>query len=201
MSGYLTEIEIADPHLIPQSIWENFPARQKILLTEHEFSSQEWAPLDRRRFRLEPESYRTELSFANLGALHLSRSAGSQALRMTTRLPAVDGFGISMIERGTSGLVFPGMDEPAAANATMGYIFNLEHGLRATESDGHCRRFLRLPAELLCQKLEALPRWAESPIYRVPSDVRSDARRRGHDPPHVRLRVRGVRTFRYAVDE
>jgi len=43
MSGYLTDIEIADPHLIPQSIWENFPARQKILLTEREFSSQEWA--------------------------------------------------------------------------------------------------------------------------------------------------------------
>jgi AraC-like DNA-binding protein len=156
MSGYLTDIEIADPHLIPQSIWENFPARQKILLTEREFSSQEWAPLDQRRFRLEPESYRTKLSFANLGALRLSRSAGSQAVRMTTRLPAVDGFGISMIERGTSGLVFPGTDEPAAANATMGYIFNLEHGLRATESDGHCRRFLRLPTELLCQKLEAL---------------------------------------------
>ena len=119
MPGYLTDIEIADPHLIPQSIWENFPARQKILLTEREFSSQEWAPLDQRRFRLEPESYRTKLSFANLGALRLSRSAGSQAVRMTTRLPAVDGFGISMIERGTSGLVFPGTDEPAAANATI----------------------------------------------------------------------------------
>jgi hypothetical protein len=31
------------------------------LLTEHEFSSQEWAPLDRRRFRIEPESYNIDL--------------------------------------------------------------------------------------------------------------------------------------------
>ena len=83
------------------------------MLNEREFSSQEWAPLDERRFRLEPESYRTELSFANFGALRLSRSASSQATRMTTRLPAGDGFGISLIERGESQLVFPGTDEPA----------------------------------------------------------------------------------------
>ena len=57
--GYFTKIEVGDPHLIPQSIWENLPPSQKVLLTERELSSQEWAPLDQRRFRIEPENYRS----------------------------------------------------------------------------------------------------------------------------------------------
>jgi AraC-like DNA-binding protein len=154
--GYFTKIAVRDPHLVPQSIWENLPPREKVLLTEREFSSQEWAPLDQRRFRIEPESYRTELSIANVGALRLSRSVHSQATRMTTRLPAVGGFGISIIERGGSRLLFPGSDEPVTANATMGYIFSVELGIRATQSDLHSRLFLRLPTGLLRRKLEKL---------------------------------------------
>jgi hypothetical protein len=147
--GYFTKIEVGDPHLLPQSIWENLPLREKVLLTERGFSSEEWAPLDQRRFRIEPESYRTELSIANVGALRLSRSAHSQATRMTTRLPAVDGFGISIIERDASRLVFPGTDEPVTGNATMGYMFSVALGIHATQSDLHSRLFLRLPTRLL----------------------------------------------------
>jgi hypothetical protein len=66
MPGLLTKIEVGDPHLIPQSVWENLPPSQKVVLTERTFSSQEWEPLDQRRFRIEPESYRTEFSFANM---------------------------------------------------------------------------------------------------------------------------------------
>jgi hypothetical protein len=154
--GCFSKIKVADPHLIMQSIWENLPPREKVLLTEREFSSQDWAPLDRRRFRIEPESYRTEVSIANVGALRLSRSVHSQATRYATELPAVDGFGISIIERGASRLVFPGTDEPVIANATMGYIFNVELGIRATQSDLHSRLLLRLPTTALRQKLEGL---------------------------------------------
>ena len=156
MPGFFTKIEVDDPRLVTQSIWENLPPSEKVLLTEREFSSQEWAPLDQRRFRIEPESYRTEVSIANLGALRLSRSVHSQATRYATQLPAVDGFGISIIERGASRLVLPGTGEPVTANATMGYIFSLEVGVRATQSDLHSRVLLRLPTGLLRQKLEAL---------------------------------------------
>jgi len=156
LPGYFTKIEVGDPRLVSQSIWENLPPSEKVLLTEREFSSQEWAPLDQRRFRIEPESYRTELSIANVGALRLSRSAHSQATRFAARLPAVDGFGISIIERGASRLVFPGTDEPVTASATMGYIFSFEPGIRATQSDRHSRFLLRLPTRLVRRKLEAL---------------------------------------------
>ena len=155
MPGYFTKIEVADPHLIPQSVWESLPPNQKLVLTERVFSSQEWEPLDRRRFRIEPESYRTEFSFANVGALGLSRITNSQATRMTIGPPGVDLFAISMIEQGASQLVFPGTHESETGNATMGYIYRGEPGLRATAS-GQSRLLLRLPTALLQRKLEAL---------------------------------------------
>jgi hypothetical protein len=71
MPGHFTKIEVGDPHLLPQSVWERLPPSQKLVLTQEMFSSQRWEPLDQRRFRIEPESYRTEFSFANIGALGL----------------------------------------------------------------------------------------------------------------------------------
>src|SRR6516162_350792 len=113
MPGYFTRIVVADPHLIPQTVWENLPPSKRGVLTERTFSSQDWEPLDQRRFRIEPESYRTEFSFANFGALGLSRITNSQATRMTIGQPGPDLFAISMIEQGASRLVLPGSDEPA----------------------------------------------------------------------------------------
>jgi len=110
--GYFTKIEVADPHLFTQTIWESIPPGQKVLLAEHEFSSQEWAPFDQRRFRIEPENYRTAASVANVGALRASRITGNGATETTLRSPGSDGFGLSIIERGANRLVLPGTDEP-----------------------------------------------------------------------------------------
>ena len=156
MPGYFTKIVVADPHLFAQSVWENLPSSEKVLLTEREFSSQEWAPLDQRRFRLEPENYRTAASVANVGALRASRINGNGATESTLRSPGVDGFAISMIERGAGRLILPGSDEPVTGNATTGLIYSFEPGTRLTASDLQSRLFLRLPAMLLRRKLEAL---------------------------------------------
>jgi AraC-like DNA-binding protein len=155
MLGYFTKIEVGDPHLIPQSVWDNLPPRQKLVLTEDMFSSQRWEPLDQRRFRIEPESYRTEFSFANIGTLGLSRITNSQATRMTIGPPGVNLFVISMIDQGASHLVFPETHESETGNATMGYIYRGEPGFRAIAS-GQSRLVLRLPTGLLHRKLEAL---------------------------------------------
>jgi AraC-like DNA-binding protein len=155
MLGHFTKIGVGDPHLIPQSVWDNLPPRQKLVLTEDMFSSQRWEPLDQRRFRIEPESYRTEFSFANIGTLGLSRITNSQATRMTIGPPGVNLFVISMIDQGASHLVFPGTRESETGNATMGYIYRGEPGFRAIAS-GQSRLVLRLPTGLLHRKLEAL---------------------------------------------
>jgi len=156
LPGYFTKIEVGDPHLIPQTVWEKLPPSERTLLTEHEFSSQEWAPLDRRRFRIEPESYRTELLMANVGALRLSRNAHNRAKETTVRAPRVDGFAISMIERGAGQLILPGADESAIGNATTALIYSVEPGTRLTASDLQSRLILRMPTTLLRRKLEAL---------------------------------------------
>ena len=156
MPGYFTKIEVADPHLFAQTIWESIPPGQKVLLAEHEFSSQEWAPLDQRRFRIEPENYRTAASVANVGALRASRITGNGATETTLRSPGSDGFGLSIIERGANRLILPGTNEPQAGNATTGFIYSVRPGIRVIASDVQDRLFLRLPASLIRRKLEAL---------------------------------------------
>ena len=156
MPGYFTKIDVGDPHLIPQTVWENLPPSEKTLLTENEFSSQEWAPLDRRRFRIEPESYRTQSLMATVGALRFSRNSHNRAKETTVRAPGMDGFAISLIERGAGRLILPGSHEPVIGNATTGLIYSGVPGTRLTASDLQSRLFLRLPTMLLRRKLEAL---------------------------------------------
>jgi AraC-binding-like domain len=156
LPGYFTKIDVGDPHLIPQTVWENLPPSEKTLLTENEFSSQEWAPLDRRRFRIEPESYRTQSLMATVGALRLSRNSHNRAKETTVRAPGMDGFAISLIERGAGRLILPGSREPVIGNATTGLIYSGVPGTRLTASDLQSRLFLRLPTMLLRRKLEAL---------------------------------------------
>jgi AraC-like DNA-binding protein len=156
LPGYFTRIEVRDPHLLPQTVWENLRPGEKTLLTEHDFRSQEWAPLDRRRFRLEPESYLTESLMASVGALRLSRNSHSRAKETTIRAPGMEGFAISIIERGAGQLVLPGSHEAIIGNAATGLIYSGEPGTRLTASDLQSRFFLRLPAPLLRRKLEAL---------------------------------------------
>src|SRR5215471_1798501 len=156
MSGLFTKVEVGDPHLIGQSIWESLPPTGKALLIEREYSSQEWAPLDQRRFRLEPENYRTAASVANVGTLRASRITGNGATETTLRSPGIDGFGLSIIERGSNRLVLPGTNEPLTGNATTGFIYSVQPGIRLTASDVQDRLFLRLPASLIRRKLEAL---------------------------------------------
>jgi len=67
MSGLFTDLEIRDPHLIAPIAWDCFSSREKEVLDKRRFiNSREWMPLDQRRFRIEPERYRTRYSIANL---------------------------------------------------------------------------------------------------------------------------------------
>jgi AraC-like DNA-binding protein len=156
VAGYFTKIEVCDPHLLPQVVWESLPPSEKASLTEGEFSSQQWAPLDRRRFRIEPESYRTQSLMASVGALRLSRNSHTGAKETMVLAPGLDGFAISMIERGAGQLILPGSHEPLIGNATTGLIYGGEPGTRLTASDLQSRLFLRLPDALLRRKLGAL---------------------------------------------
>jgi hypothetical protein len=146
MSGYFTKIEVGDPHLLAQSVWENLPPSEKVLLTEREYSSQEWAPLDERRFRVEPETYRTAASVANIGALRASRITGHGATETTLRLPGSEGFGLSSIVsdlRGPAGApVSPLIDRPDAI------AHSCRHRYLVPPGDGVLRKACRQSANL-----------------------------------------------------
>src|SRR5712671_371326 len=88
MPGRFTDLEIRAPRLIVPTAWDSFPPREKAAVDQRGFvSSREWAPLDQRRFRIEPESYRTQYSVANIGRLRAHRIADSLAMQFTIRLP------------------------------------------------------------------------------------------------------------------
>jgi hypothetical protein len=157
MPGRFTVLQVRDPLLIAPAAWDNLPLREQAVVDRRGFiSSREWTPLDPRRFRIEPESYRTQYSVANIGRLRAHRIADSLAMQFTILLPAVDFVRIVVFERGGAWFTLPGEDEPAIAHTLVGATYSDEPGFRAITSDDNSRLMLTLPAGMLHQKLEAL---------------------------------------------
>jgi AraC-like DNA-binding protein len=170
MPGYFTKVEIGDPHRITESVWQNLPQSEKALVDQREVACRDYGPLDRRRFRIEPESYRTVYATANVGALRASRIADSRATLCTVRPPTAGApyLYVWVLERGAARLVLPGSDQPAVGNAATGVIWNGEPGAQGTATDRSIRHLLWLPARLLHRRLEALldGRQVESVAFR-----------------------------------
>jgi AraC-like DNA-binding protein len=156
MLDRFTVLEVGDPHLIGQSVWEKLPPPEQALAHERQFSSWEWAALDRRRYRIEPESYRTESSIANIGRLRAGRVSESRATQFRTRPPVAEAVWLTVIEWGAGRLILPGSHEPLIGDAATGVIRSAGAEHWAGWSDGNIRLTLWLPAGLLHRKLEAL---------------------------------------------
>jgi AraC-like DNA-binding protein len=157
MAGRFTDLEVRNPHLIAPIAWDCLPPPEKTVVDKQGFIySREWGPVDQRRFRIEPESYHTQYSIANIGRLRVHRIADSLAMHFTIRLPTTDVVRIVVFERGGARFVLPGGDEPAIVHTSVGATYSDEPGFRAMTSDGNSRLMLTLPAGLLHQKLEAL---------------------------------------------
>jgi AraC-like DNA-binding protein len=157
MPGRFTDLEVRDPLLIASTAWDNRPPREQAVVDRRGFiSSREWTPLDRRRFRIEPESYRTQYSVANIGRLRAHRITDSLALQFAIQLPTVDVVRIVVFERGGARFTLPGEDEPAIAHTLVGATYTDKPGFEAITSDDNSRLMLTLPAGMLHQKLEEL---------------------------------------------
>jgi AraC-like DNA-binding protein len=157
MPGRFTDLEVRDPRLIAPTAWDSLSLREKAVVDKRRFiSSREWAPLDRRRFRIEPESYRTQYSIANIGRLRAHRVADTLAMQFAIQLPTADVVRIVVFERGGARFGLPGADEPAIAHTSAGATYSDEPGFRAITSDDNSRLMLTLPAAFLHQKLLAL---------------------------------------------
>src|SRR6516162_5451747 len=154
--GSFTKLVVADPHLIGRAVWESLPPTSKAVLVERVFSSREWEPLDERRFRLEPETYRSEYSIANVGGVLAERIADSCATQFRIRPPAVEAVCLTVFERGAGRLVLPGSSEPAISTPAAGVIRGNDPGTWSSASDGNSRLVLLVPAMLLRRRLEAL---------------------------------------------
>src|SRR5215467_13536945 len=107
MPGNFLTVVITDPHQANRVLWENLSARKRTWLDERQFCSIEFEPLDRRRFRLEPESFRSEFWTPTVGPIRVSRAADSCATQLVQRAPGFDSYCVSFIARGASRLIQP----------------------------------------------------------------------------------------------
>jgi AraC-like DNA-binding protein len=154
MHGRFTVVEVRDPHLIGQAVWNSMPPSEKGYITD--VDAMEWAPLDRHRFRAEPESYHTEYAYAKVGGMYAARVTDDRATHFRIRLPVMDAIWIILFRRGAGRLGRPGSQEPAIANTATGLVRNNEPGTWSDHSDGNCRTGLCVPAKLLYRRLETL---------------------------------------------
>ena len=152
--GRFTVVEVRDPHLIGQAVWNSLPPSEKASITDA--NATEWAPLDRHRFSAEPERYRTEYAYAKIGGMYAAQVTDGCATHFRIRSPMMDAIWIIVFQRGAGRLGRPGSQEPAIADTATGLIRNNEPGTWSAHSDGSCRTGLWIPAVLFYRRLEAL---------------------------------------------
>ena len=156
MPGNLLRVEITDPHQANRVLWENLPPRKRTWLDERQFCSREFQARDQRRFRLEPESFRSEFWTPTVGVIRASRIADNRATQSVQRTPGFDSYCVSFMERGTSRLVQPQSREALVGGQATGLVFTAEPGTRYASSDDSVRLYLWFPGKLVRQRLELL---------------------------------------------
>src|SRR5215831_4961691 len=154
MHGRFTVLEVRDPHLIGQTVWNSLPPSEKASITDPD--AMEWAPLDRQRFHTEPELYCTEYAYAKVGGIYAARVTDGCATHFRIRSSVMDAIWIILFQRGAGRLGRPGLQEPAIADTTTGLIRNNEPDTWSDHTDGSCRTGLCVPAVLFYRRLEAL---------------------------------------------
>ena len=85
MPGNFLRVEITDPHQINRVLWEHLSPKGITWLEERQFCSLEFEALDQQRFRLEPESFRSEFWNPTVGVIWACRIADSRATQSVQR--------------------------------------------------------------------------------------------------------------------
>jgi len=156
MPGNFLKVEVADPHQANRVLWENLSPKKRTWLDERQFCSREFEALDQRRFRLEPESFRSEFWNPTVGVIRASRIADRRATQSVQRAPGFDSYCVSFTERGASRLVQPRSHEAVMGDLATGLVFNAEPGTHYASSDDSVRLFLWFPGKLVRHRLEVL---------------------------------------------
>jgi AraC-binding-like domain len=156
MPGNFLKVEVSDPHQANRVLWENLSSRQRTWLDERQFCSIEFEALDPRRFRLEPESFRSEFLTPTIGTIRTSRATNSRAIEWAQRAPGFDSYCVSFLERGASRLVQPWSREAVIGDLATGQVFAGEPGTRYALSDDSVRLYLWFSGKHVRQRLEVL---------------------------------------------
>ena len=156
MSGNFLKILVADPHQKNRVLWESLSPKRRTWLDERQFCSLEFEAIDQRRFRIEPESFRSEVWSPAAGAVRATRVFDSGATQSVQLAPGFDSYRLSFMERGASRLVQPRSREAVIGDAATGLVFTAEPGTRFASSDDCVMLHLWVPGNLVRQRMEVL---------------------------------------------
>jgi AraC-like DNA-binding protein len=151
-----TTFEVGDPHQTNSVVWDRLPANERSRLTGQEIWSRTYEAADWRRFKSDPESYRSTFSVGLVGALRLSRIADERGTGFTIHDPGLDAHCISVMERGSARLTQPGSRSPDDTDRNAGLIFPGREATRLVTSDRNVRLQLWVPGTALRGSLEAM---------------------------------------------
>lgn len=156
MSGNFLKVEITDPHQKTRVLWENLSPKRGTWLDERQFCSLEFEALDQRRFRMEPESFCSEVWSPTVGVIRATRITESRATQSVQRAPGFDSYRVAFMKRGASRLVQPRSREAVMGDPATGLVFTAEPGTRYASGDDSLMLYLWLPGKLVRQRLEVL---------------------------------------------
>jgi AraC-like DNA-binding protein len=155
MPNHLTLVEVGQPHRLGPLVRQN-TYQSETALQAGNGEPLQWAPLDWRRFRREPDNYQTTYSNANLGRLRAARLTDSCATQFRIRSPVGEAFWVCVFERGTGKVVLPGLAEPITTDRSTGTIRPDLPGTWTAASDDNSRIGIWIPSRSLHTKLEVL---------------------------------------------
>ena len=156
MFGKFTKVEVTDPHQTSRLIWESLTPAEKALEDESRICAREFEALDWRGFQSTPEDFHSQIAFASVGGVRVTRVVNNRATRYVTRPPGMETYCISFMEQGTGWMTRPGLNKPEIGTAESGLIIDGEPGTRFAASDGSVQSNIWVPIKCLRERLEVL---------------------------------------------
>jgi AraC-like DNA-binding protein len=160
MVGSFLTWEVADPHETTQSLAEHFPLPPREM---QQYQAITYEAADWRRYKIEPNAYRTQVSVGLIGGVAgqggLVGIAGFRdqaGTKFSIKSPGGDYYCLSFLQEGSGELCQSGKGNPARLDKECAAIFYAQPGTALYTSDWSARLNVWLPAGLVRRRAAAL---------------------------------------------
>jgi AraC-like DNA-binding protein len=160
MAGSFLTWEVADPHDTTQSLAEHFPLPPREM---RQYQAITYEAADWRRYKIEPNAYRTRVSVGLFGGvagqgglLAIAGFKDQAGTKFLIKSPGGDYYCLSFLQEGSGELCQSGTGKPAQLDKERAAIFYAEPKTSLHTSDGSLRLNVWLPVGLVRRRAALL---------------------------------------------